>query len=580
MPSISLGSIFDSGGKTVVTGGSSQLDVEALVTSLVDLKRLPAVQLEKTVETNTGKIDALNELSGILETFRSAADFLRNPPGVGNAAANIFSYRTAQITSNSSVSGDTYISASVAPGTDAGSYTFTVDQLATKQVRVTNTFAAADLNAQAVGGGGPFNVGTLRLGPGLEEITLEDGDTLQEVITKINAVKADSGVEASTVKVSDGNYRIVFKSTTTGTSQNFDFTANNAGILNGGFFSEDDAVDALVTIDNTQVSRESNVISDLIDGVTLTLKQETPPGTEVSVEVKEDTTLVKDAILNFVDAYNAFRVFAAKQAATTETGEVAEGAVLGNNTVMRTLINSVGNEISAIVAGIASGPNSLSELGIKLTDFAGDDETPFTRNILQVDEGILDSALSANFDNVRQIFEFSYTADDPNLVVFSHTNALNTSSIQFNIDQTNGIYEATFDNGSGSQTISLTATALPGGGISLAAPDGSDLDGLVVLYTDTGDAVVNMSLSQGVADRLYNIINDSLDEDNGVVATEVQSLTDRNTRLEEDITRIDEQIERYRESLLERFSALEAAISSVNSILQLLDAQAAARENS
>lgn len=570
---INLGSIFESGGKTVVSGGSSQLDTESLINSLVEAKRLPAVRLETTIETNTAKMDALTELSSILERFRDAANFLRNPPGVGNASDNIFGYRSATISANTG-SGSSYLSATIAAGTPPSSYSLTVDQLATRQSRVTNTFAAADMEAQAVGGGGPFNAGTLTLGPDAVAVTLEDGDTLREVLTKINAVKGDSGVEASAVKVSEGNYRLTFKSTTTGTDQNWDFTTANPGLLNTGFFSETDAVDAMVTIDGTQVTRQTNSINDLVDGITFDLTQTTPPGTELTVGIQADTELARSAIMNFVDAYNEFRVFASRQTETTDDGERVQTALLGTNSALRSLVNAVGTEISSVVNGLAN-TNSLSQLGLKLSDFPGDAETPFTRNILQVDESKLDAALASDFDAVRKVFEFNYVADNPNFVVFSRDNSLNATDAIFNIDQTNGIYEATV-NGT---TYTLEATALSTGGVSLTGPQGSPIAGLNVLYTDTDDVTVNLSMTQGIGDRIFNALEDALNEEDGIVSQEIQSLDDRNTRLQEDIDRIDSMIENYRFSLMERFSALEAAIASVNSILQLLDAQAEARAN-
>lgn len=575
MPAISLGNMYTQGGKTIISGGSSNLDVDSLINGLVEAKRLPAVRLEGTIESNTARIDALGELSGILEKFREAANFLRNPPGVGNTTDNIFNYRSASVTANTG-SGDSYMSVTAATGAVTGNYTMTVDQLATRQTRVTNTFAVADMNTQVVGGGGPFSAGVLTLGPSGEQVTLEDGDTINDMLAKVNAVKADSGVELSAVKVSDGNYRLTFKATATGTDQNFDFTAANPTFFSGGlgFFSETDAVDAMVTIDGSQVTRQSNTITDLVDGLTFNLTQETVPGVELTVEVESDTELAKNAILNFVDAYNDFRVFAAKQSETTDSGDPTENAVLGSNTALRSLINTVGTEISALVQGLAD-TNSLAAIGIKLTDFAGDDETPFTRNILQVDDAALDSALASDFDGVRKIFEFSYTADNPDFIVYSRSNALNATSISYNIDQTNGVYQATVDG----TTYDLEMAALTSGGVSLTGPAGSPLEGLTVLYTNTDDVTVNVELTQGVADRLYNAMQVALDEDSGIVSQEIQSFTERNTRLEEDIERIDSMIENFRLTLLEKFSALEAAISSVNSILQMLDAQAEARSN-
>ena len=372
---------------------------------------------------------------------------------------------------------------------------------------------------------------------------------------------------------------MIFKATQTGTDQNFDFTANNPGIFNPGFQSETDAVNAIISVDGVSVTRQSNAIDDVIDGITFNLKQATPPGTQLAVDVSADTSLAKDAILNLVDTYNQFRVFASSQTETNDDGEIVDSAVLQRSNVLRTLVNSVGDEIARAIGGLSDDFNELADIGITLSDFPGDDETPFTRNILQVDEAALETALATNFDDVRKIFEFDYTSDDQNLTIFQRSNTLNTNQISFNIDQTNGVYEATFDNGSGPQTIALNASPLGGGGVSLTAPEGSALDGLVVLYTDTGDATPTLNMTQGIGDRFYNLLESSLDEEEGLVATEIQSILDRNERLQEDITLIDEQIASYRDRLIEQFSALEAAVSSVNSILQLLDAQADARAN-
>lgn len=577
MPTINLGSIFESGGKTLISGGSSGLDVESIVNSLVEAKRLPAVQLESNIEKNQTKLDTLGTLSTLLESYREAANFLRNPPGVGNAADSVFAYRSISLTTNTGVAAETYLTATAEAGTNISNFDITVDQIATRQTRVSNVFALADLDTQAVDGGGPFNAGVLQLGPGLEPITLNSGDTLRDVLTNVNAAKGASGVEMSAIEVTPGNFQIIFKATQTGTDQNFDFTANNPGIFNPGFQSETDAVDAMMTVDGAQVTRQTNTINDVVDGVTFSLSQVTPGGTAVNASVNPDTEIAKEAIMNLVDVYNQFRVFAAEQTETNDDGEVVDSAVLQRSAALRTLVNGIGSEVAKAIGGLGDGFNELADIGITLDDYEGDEETPFVRNILQVDEAVLGNALASNFDDVRKIFEFDYTADDPNMVVFSRTNALNTNQISYNIDQTNGIYEATFDDGSGPQTVALEMSPLGGGGVSLTGPDGTAIAGLVVLYTDPGDATVNMDVTQGISDRFFNLMQNALDEDEGLVATEISSLNDRNARIEKDIEQIDEMIESYRESLLERFSALEAAISSVNSILQLLDAQAEAR---
>jgi flagellar hook-associated protein 2 len=183
---------------------------------------------------------------------------------------------------------------------------------------------------------------------------------------------------------------------------------------------------------------------------------------------------------------------------------------------------------------------------------------------------------------VRSLFEFDFTTDDPDLTIFSRTNGLGVTDVDLNINQTTGTYEATYtDPTLGLVTIALSGEALSSGnGIVLRAPDDSTLSGLVLLYANSGDATVNLSLTQGIGDRMFNALEDVLEDETALLATELSSLSDTNSRLEDEISRIDDQVERYRESLLRQFSALETAIANAEVILQSLAANADARSSS
>jgi flagellar capping protein FliD len=850
---IQLGNIFQSGDQTVLGGSASGLDTETLVNGLVETRRLPAVQLESRLEENAAQQSALSDLRQILSRFQDTADFLRNPPGVDNDAENIFEYRSATLVSNTTVSADNYATAIASPGADVSSFDLTVEQLATFNTKVTDTFALANADTVAVGGGLPFNAGTLVIGASGENVLIEAGDTLNEVVSKINAVSDLSKVRANIIQVSDGQYRLSLKTTETGADLNydfgipatpdfltndaifrldatdidgdgdtldnpaidqavaapvdgtggttistsgvsplldvdgspngldtFDFSAGNqaylvansndlnaagpyaektfafsfqtgadisgtqtiyeqgganhsmglfiapdpgnanaptlygvmydanwgatplktvnlgavtadtnyevvldfdasanptvvdaantftgyvngvqvdqadtmaefsthtrdiaigstinfsrtptganlaagsnflgsinevsqfnrslspaeitelstyyddkfaqpvsssANIFNIGFAVEEDAVDASFTIDDTVITRSSNSVDDVVENITLNLTQVTPPGTELTLNIEEDTEVARDAILNFVDTYNELRVFFSQQTLREDDGSAAEdAALLGNNTLNLTM-SRILNETARIVEGITGGdPSQLSEIGIEFTDFQGNDETPFTRNIMVVDEAILTSALESNFDAVRRIFAFDFTSDEPNLEVFSRTNDLDVSNFTLDINVTAGTYQATYDNGGGPITIDLDATALSNNsGFLLKGQEGTVLEGLKLIYASNDDSFgINVTTTQGVGDTVYNSLEDILDDDNGLLTTEENSLVDSAERLQTEIERIDEAIERYRQRLLDQFAGLEAFISQAETILQSLDAQAQAAAN-
>lgn len=584
--SIQFGNIFSSGDKTVVGGTSTGFDTQALIEGLTEAKRLPAVQLEARLEENATKQAAFAEMKDILSRFQTAAKFLRNPPGVQNAGENAFRYRSTTLTSNTTVPAETYVSVTAEPGASISSFELTVDQLATRNIKTTNTFSISGLSGQAVDGGGPFNAGVLTLGSTGVMIVLDSGDTLQQVINKVNAAKDLSGIEMTAIKQAElganDDYVIVFKAVETGEAQNYgDITTANAGIFNVGFASQIDAVNAEVTIDGTTVERESNAIDDLVSGMTITLRQETPMATTIDLEVNPDLETTRSAIINFIDSYNEFRVFSASQTLIGDDGLPVETAVLSSNATLRNTLNRIMSEMSHIVNGITGGdPSRLADLGITFEDYPGDAETPFTRNILVLDEAILDAALEADFDAVRKVFEFDFASDETDLQVFKRTNSLAVSSFTLDIDITGGIFQATYDIGGGPVTVNLDKTDINGGGILLSGQAGTVLEGLEMIYTDTADSMgISVTVTQGVGDRMFNTLESMLQKDTGLVDVELQSIVDSSDRIEDEIARIDEMVERFRDSLLQRFRALEQVVASVNSLLQSLDAQANARAN-
>jgi hypothetical protein len=102
-------------------------------------------------------------------------------------------------------------------------YDLQINRLASYNTKITETFALADANSvPAVGVGQPFNAGILTLGAAQIDVALADGDTLNQVVAKINAVADDSKVRASILQVADGEFRLVLKTTETGAAYNYE----------------------------------------------------------------------------------------------------------------------------------------------------------------------------------------------------------------------------------------------------------------------------------------------------------------------------------------------------------------------
>lgn len=580
---ITLGNMFTSNGKTVLTGGSSGLDVESMVKNLADAKRLPATALEDKIASNSKKSTAYTEMQSLLTDFRDAAANLRNPPGVRNASDNIFEYRSSTVTSSTGVTGSNYLSVTTEPGTTTGEYTVTVNKLATQSIKTTAAFSLADSDTTAAVGSGatsPFHAGDLILGSSGTRITLSNGDTLGQVVSKINAASGTSKIQATAIKVADGSYQISFKSTETGAAMDYDISTPNASVLNVGIAYNKVPVDASISIDGTTITRSSNSIDDAIDGMTFNLAAETPVGTSLTLDVQADTDLTKQGIMNFVDAYNAMRLFVSRQSELDTDGKPKDTAVLANDNTMQLTMSRINAEMAQTISGLTAGdPARLSDIGITYDDFAGDDTNPFTRNILVVDEDKLTSALDSDFDAVRKVFEFDYTTDNSDLQIFSRTNGLSVTNATISINQTTGVYQATYTQNGSTVTVDLDKESLSSSSIILKGKSGTALEGLNMIYSNTANATIHLNMTQGVGDRVFNALDNLLDDTTGAVAVAQQKLTDDETRYQKEIDKIDANIEKYRQTLLDKFAALEKAVSLANSLLQSIDANTNASNN-
>lgn len=596
--SIQLGNFFTSGGKTVLGGvGGSGLDTESLVKSLADAKRLPAVKLEDTITANGKKTDALSEFRALLSTLKDAANFLRNPPGVGNEAQNAFLYTTANTITNTGALAGNYLTVSTSPGVPAATYSITdIASIARARQQATDDITIADADTAFVtAGAGRWTAGTAVING--QSVSIEAGDSLNQVAAKFNAVKEGLGFTTNVIKVSEGKYQLVFTANATGEDADFDlndsgFVTSGAAIFNGFVFDDrQDATNAEFTVNGVTITRQSNTINDVFNGVSFTLQQETPEDMLITSTVSTDPTYVKNGIINFINAYNDLRIFAAKQTEVGDNGQYKDTSVLANSSVFRNTVSSITSTLTQVVSGITgTDPSRLSDVGLTFADLPQSQDNPLVRNILDMNEGTLSAKIAENFTALRRVFEFDMQSSNPNLRVFSRTNALTVSNFTLNVGSATPpavpTVTATYNNGSGPVTINLDATAIKDGtngdviGYSLKGQNGTALEGLQLIYASTSASSMDVTVTQGLADKIYGILDSTLTKDTGALDTETNSIVSAGDRLKDQIARIDEQVARYRQQLLDKFAALEQAIARVNNLLASIDANNQTRYSS
>ena len=281
----------------------------------------------------------------------------------------------------------------------AGSYALEVNQLA-KSAKIRSGDFLSD--SETVGSG----TMTLSLGANSFQITVgATNNTLADIRNAINASSDNPGITASIINV-DSGAQLVLTSDKVGAVNAIaiavlDDDANDTDNLGlsklatANLTTIQTAQDAIIKVDNQQVTRNSNTISDVIAGVTIKL-QKAEPGTIETLSVQIDKEEAKKKVEGFVSTYNALAgLMNTLSSFNSETGQA--GVMLGDAT-LRGVQNLVRNIISDPVKGLEF--TTLAEIGVT-TDESG---------LLQIDSGKLDNVLASDVKSVARLF-----ADDEGL---------------------------------------------------------------------------------------------------------------------------------------------------------------------
>jgi flagellar hook-associated protein 2 len=212
----------------------------------------------------------------------------------------------------------------------------------------------------------------------------DNDTTLASLANAINS--AAIGVKAGLITDSSGT-RLSLVSGTSGAAGQLSVTSSLSGVSSGSitFQTGQAGQDAILKVDGVSITSASNTVTGAIPGVTFQLLSSASPGTEVQIQITNDTTAIGTAINNFTAAYN----MVIKDINTQETA-VSGGnapALLGSPALA--LLQS---QLSgSLFGGSASGSiKSITQLGISINN----DGT------LTLDPDTLNGVLNSNFSDV------------------------------------------------------------------------------------------------------------------------------------------------------------------------------------
>jgi flagellar capping protein FliD len=276
-----------------------------------------------------------------------------------------------------------------------------------------------------------------------------------------------AGVVVASIDPDDGG--LVLTTLGTGSDETLEVTADdgvlglnpNLGIRygsNGSLTQTQAAQSAELVVNGLAITRESNVVTEVISGVTLNLTAANP-GQNIALNFSADTSSIVTKVQTFIDSFNDLKVISGELTAfNAETGET--GVLLGDST-LRNVNTKIRNLMNSIVAGIVdSNFRTLAEVGIRTNQ-----DNSF---LLELDTTALNKAIKDNPDAIVSLFATNTSNSDPLIEV------VNTG----------------FNTQPGAYAIELTQVATQGAyaGETIAA-----LDSPVVIDADNDTFVVSVN---------------------------------------------------------------------------------------
>lgn len=352
-------------------GVGSGLELQSILDQLKGVDKQLITRKESEVEALAVQLNEFTVVNNKLLTMKSAALDL--------SLSSTFLARS--VTSSS----ESVLTATVADGVTAQSTSVTVDRVATKSTWMTggNASDTAVINPTEENVAIAYTMGGNNV-----TVTVPPGTTLAGLADLINEDTNNPGVTASLIN--DGSstnpHKLVLKANTAGSESEIVITAPWMDIAQHGATGE--ALNAQVTIDGVSYQRQSNTISDVLSGITMTLKG----AGSSTVSVANNDTSIKEMIVGFVTAYNDAVQEIANNTAYNE--ETKAFGILARTT-LRDLPYALQNMMTSTVKADSAGlVTTMFDLGLE-----------FNRDgTIKIDETVLSAAISGTPDSVAAFF--------------------------------------------------------------------------------------------------------------------------------------------------------------------------------
>lgn len=377
-------------------GIGSGLDINSLVTQLMNAERQPLNALSTKKSQTNQKISAFGQIKGAISSLQSALSSLKSGTAFDVFKATSSDSKIASATANSNAA--------------AGSYDITVSKLAKSRVEGT-TSGLFNQSTAPIGTTGTL---TFTVGAKSFSVNVTNTDTLESVRDAINNVTYDDDADASTpdktqalVQASVVNvgtsgspdYKLIFTSTGKGSDGAVTIGGTAAAALGLGDYTTSDPDptstvntsliqrenDTQAVVNGVNITRSSNTIDDVIAGATITLA-----GTgSTTISISRDTDAITAKVNEFISAYNKLQ--------STVTDLRKKGGTLEADSSALSVVTNLQSTFNAPANIAGTNYKWLAEIGVS---FQKDGS-------LALDATKFSDAIKSNFAGVKSLFSDS-----------------------------------------------------------------------------------------------------------------------------------------------------------------------------
>lgn len=523
------------GGPISFMGLSSGLDTQAIIDRLMQIERQPLALIEQKQELTEQKLEIYRDLSSRLELLDTSVNALNLQSTVAAKSATSSNTDVLDVTASAAA--------------DIGSQTIdSITQLA--RAASEGSVGVSDRTAE-------FDQGTyfnFKVGETEYEITLSDDQkTLEGLRDAINAAAGDD-VTASIIDtgVETDNYKLVLRSDNTGADYDISDISTDIDVTTGVDLTFVDSVEgrnAVFEVNGVEVSRSSNTVTDVIEGLTIQLKQES--GSAVTIGVSRDTTSLQEAVEDFIGKYND--VNSLIQAQFEIDPDTNQAGVLSGDSNLRSIYQRLQQLVVRGIEDSEGNRHSLASIGVDIDKYTGD---------LSLDETRFEEAVA---DNESEFFVTLFLRNG----VSSDSRVSYVSSTHQTEAGDYGVTVTGYDgdgNVQGYFTLNGEQISATGSGQYLGGASGTDAQGLRVrIASGATGSLGSIYFTVGVAESFERSLDDMLTPLVGQLDRIESRLEDEITGLTEEIESFEVRLEERQRQLLLQFAAAEDAIAQLNS---------------